>query len=218
MVPWNSIQTVLLDMDGTLLDKHFDDYFWEELIPEKYADRNGIPLEEAKKRLYAAYKSEEKSLNWTDILYWSGRLDLDLVSLKEGICDRVQVHPGVAPFLNFLERRRKEIFLVTNAHPRTVQIKLGQTALIPYFGAILCSSDIGFPKEEIEFWKGAENALQFDKTRSLFVDDNEEVLRAAQAFGIRFLLFKTHASSRRPQEESKIFPSLKNFADLLAGP
>ena len=41
---WNDIDTVLLDMDGTLLDRHFDDHFWLDHVPKRYADRYGMPL------------------------------------------------------------------------------------------------------------------------------------------------------------------------------
>jgi len=215
MIQWNEVDSVLLDMDGTLLDKHFDDYFWEELIPEKFAELNKIPVEESKRQLLAAYRAEEKTLNWTDIEYWSGRLGIDIIALKESICDRVQVLPGVETFLHFAKQEEKQIFLVTNAHPRTVQIKLGQTILTPYFDAILCSSDIGLPKEEVHFWRGAQRVLQFDKERSLFIDDNEDVLLAAHAFGIKYLFFKTHASSRVLRNDSKHFPSIRHFGELL---
>lgn len=215
MIRWNEIDSVLLDMDGTLLDKHFDDYFWEELIPEKFSELKKIPLEEAKRQLLAAYRAEEKTLKWTDIDYWSRRLGIDIVALKESICNRVQVHPGVEPFLHFLKQEEKQIALVTNAHPRTVQIKLGQTILTPYFDAILCSSDIGLPKEEVYFWRGAQQVLGFDRERSLFIDDNEDVLLAAHAFGIKHLFFKTHASSRVPRDDSKHFRSLRHFGELL---
>lgn len=214
-LPWEKIDSVLLDMDGTLLDKHFDDYFWEELLPERFAAKNRIPLPEAKASLYALYRAEERTLNWTDINYWSTRLGIDIIALKEEICSMVRVHPGVEPFLRFLQDQRKQIVLATNAHPRTVQIKLKQTTLIPYFDAILCSSDIGMPKEDAGFWKGAERVLLFDKMRTLFVDDNEEILAAADAFGIRYLLFKTNASSRVLREGSTLFPSLKNFEALI---
>lgn len=215
MVRWNEIDSVLLDMDGTLLDKYFDDYFWEELVPEKYSELNKMPVEEAKRRLTAAYRDQERTLNWTDLNYWSRQLGLDIIGLKEQICDRVQVHPGVEPFLQFLRREKKNIALVTNAHPRTVQIKLARTNLTPYLDTILCSSDIGMPKEAVAFWTGAQKVLEFDKERSLFVDDNEEVLLAAHAFGIKYLFFKTYASSRVPREDSKHFPSIRHFEELL---
>lgn len=215
LIPWKEIDFALLDMDGTLLDKHFDDYFWEELIPERFAALKEIPLSDAKRELYAAYKAAERTLDWTDIDYWSRRLGLDIVALKEEVCALVRVHPGVETFLQFLQRQKKKIVLATNAHPKTVQIKLRQTPLIPYFDTILCSSDIGMPKEAAEFWRGAERVLGFDKTRTLFIDDNEEVLDAAHRFGIRYVLFKTDASSRVPREGSKRFPSLKDFRELI---
>jgi len=215
MIQWKEIDFVLLDMDGTLLDKHFDDYFWEELVPEKFSELKRIPLEEAKNQLHAAYRAQEKTLNWTDLDYWTRQLGIDIIALKQSISRRVQVHPGVEPFLQFLQREKKQIVLVTNAHPKTVQIKLAQTTLIPYFNAILCSSDIGLPKEEVHFWRGAQRVLGFDKERSLFVDDNEDVLLAAHAFGIKYLFFKAHASSRVPRDDSKNFPSLRHFGELL---
>lgn len=215
MIPWEKVDTVLLDMDGTLLDRHFDDFFWEELVPEKFADLKGISLSVAKKQLYAAYKGEEKTLNWTDVYYWSDRLGLDIVALKVALSDQVRVHPGVVSFLKFIQGRRKDIVLVTNAHPKTVQIKLGQTDLSPYLDTILCSSDIGVPKEVLGFWKRAEEVLLFDKTKTLFIDDNEAVLHAAASFGIKYLLQKSNASSRIVQRPSAVFRSLAHFGALI---
>ena len=37
MLDWQDIHTVLLDMDGTLLDLHFDNHFWLEHLPKRYA-------------------------------------------------------------------------------------------------------------------------------------------------------------------------------------
>ena len=44
VLDWDSIDTVLLDMDGTLLDLHFDNHFWLEFVPHKYAELKGIAL------------------------------------------------------------------------------------------------------------------------------------------------------------------------------
>jgi len=213
-LPWSEIQFVLLDMDGTLLDKSFDDYFWTEHVPQKFSEKNRIGLDEAKHLLYAGYRAQERTLRWTDVDYWSDQLGLDIVALKESVRDQVRVHAGVVSFLQFLRRQDRKVLLATNAHPKTVQIKLEQTALLPYFDKILCSSDIGAPKEEEAFWVGAQRAVGFETARSLFVDDNEEVLLAARAFGIRFLLFKSHASSQENEGRSGHFPSLKSFVEI----
>ncbi len=215
MIPWDEIDFALLDMDGTLLDRHFDDYFWEEYVPKTYAELNNLSYEKAKKKLLAMYKKEEQTLNWTDVLYWTDRLGLDIVALKEGLRKQVRVHPGVEPFLLFLRDENIKVILVTNAHPRTVQIKLEQTLLLPYFDTILTSKEIGMPKEEVGFWRDAEKVLQFDRARSILVDDNENVLLAAHTYGIKHLLHKNGASSHYAEESSDIFPPLKNFIDLI---
>ena len=41
-LPWSDIDTVLLDMDGTLLDLHFDNHFWLEHLPQRYAELHGV--------------------------------------------------------------------------------------------------------------------------------------------------------------------------------
>ena len=38
MIDWDDIDTVLLDMDGTLLDLHFDNFFWMHYMPRRYAE------------------------------------------------------------------------------------------------------------------------------------------------------------------------------------
>ncbi|MFQ5543236.1 MAG: HAD-IA family hydrolase [Nitrospiria bacterium] len=214
-IPWEQIDFVLLDMDGTILDRHFDEYFWEEYLPARYAKDNRIPLSRAKKKLSAVFKEQEKTLNWTDLYYWSGRLEMDVVSLKEELQDQVRIHSGVETFLQFLLDEKKDVSLVTNAHPKTVQIKLEQTLLLPYFRTILCSSDIGMPKEEFSFWRDAAEVLGFDKKRTLFIDDTEDVLHAAHAFGVKHILQKSHASSQRYAKPSGIFKQVQSFTDLL---
>ncbi len=214
MISWPDIDCILLDMDGTLLDKHFDDYFWEELVPQKFAAKNDLPMDEAKKRLFAAYKAQERTLNWTDVDYWSGQLNLDIVAMKEEICDLVKVSPGAECFLQFLQRQGKTIVLVTNAHPKTMQIKLRRTPLIPYFTAMISSSEIGAPKEAIEFWREAEQRLKFDKGRTLFIDDNEAVLYTADRFGIKLLFHKNGDGGCKSHAGQKRFPSFSDFNDL----
>ena len=44
---WLHIDSVFLDMDGTLLDLHFDNHFWLEYVPACYANRHRMALEQA---------------------------------------------------------------------------------------------------------------------------------------------------------------------------
>jgi putative hydrolase of the HAD superfamily len=111
---WDKIDTILLDMDGTLLDKHFDDYFWEHYVPEIFAKKNDLTPLEARKEILARYKSIEGTLAWTDLDYWSEKLGLDIPALKLKINHLIQVHPFVIDFLQFSRNLNKKVHLVTN--------------------------------------------------------------------------------------------------------
>ena len=134
---WNLIDTALLDMDGTLLDKHFDDYFWEEFVPEQYAAKHNLPVDTAREKLLNRYRLEEGELNWTDLDFWSKELGLDIPTLKEQVDHLIQIHPYVIPFLSFLKESEKRVYLVTNAHSKTLNLKMNKTKIGHYFDQVL---------------------------------------------------------------------------------
>jgi putative hydrolase of the HAD superfamily len=214
-VIWQKVDWVLLDMDGTLLDKHFDDYFWETLVPQEYAKRQGLPLAAARDLVFASYKRQEGTLNWTDIDFWSRELNLDIPALKEGIRHLIEVHPDAEEFLRFLRQKGKRIALVTNAHYKTLSLKMNHTGLLGYFDAVVSSFDLGAPKEEARFWEALRGQLNFDPGRTLLVDDNAEALAAARAFGLKYLFFKAKSSSQQGPEPHPDFPSIESFRELM---
>ena len=212
---WETVDTVLLDMDGTLLDKHFDDFFWEHYVPEIYAENNDLTPLEARKELLARYKSIEGTLAWTDLDYWSTELGLDIPALKLKIDHLIQVHPYVIDFLQYCRRLKKKVHLVTNAHSKTLAIKMQKTAIGDYFDRIICSQEVGLPKEDPEFWQRLEKILGFDKARTLLADDNENVLQAAQIYGMGVLIYVARPSSRAEIHYSNDFPSIVYFKELI---
>jgi len=215
LIPLQEIKYVLLDMDGTLLDKYFDDYFWEHLLPEKYAEKRNITFGRAEEELLARYKSHEGTLNWTDIDFWSREVDIDIPALKEQIHHLIEIHPHVEDFLKMLRRHRKKVFLVTNAHYKVLELKLKKTELGGYFHAALTSCEIGYPKEMTEFWLKAEKRLGFEKEKTLFIDDTVAVLKTAAQYGIRYILHKTYASSKAKKATKEEFPVIEDFRELM---
>lgn len=215
IIPLVDIGYVLLDMDGTLLDKYFDDYFWEHLLPEKYAEKKNITFGKAKEELLLKYKAHEGTLNWTDIDFWSREVDIDIPALKEQVKHLIEAHPNVEEFLRMLKRHKKKVFLVTNAHYKVLDIKLKKTRIGNYFDATVTSFEIGYPKEMQEFWEKAERRLGFKKEKSLFIDDTKAVLRAAKKFGIKYILYKSFSSSRAEKGSSREFQSLNDFRELM---
>jgi len=214
-VDWNAVDTVLLDMDGTLLDRHFDDFFWERHVPEQYARKHGIPVEAARRELLARYRREEGRLTWTDLDFWSRELGLDIPALKAQVEHLIQVHPYVPDFLAFVRRKGKGLYLVTNAHSKTLDLKMRKTRLGPVFDGILSAHELGWPKEDPRFWHALRVRLGFDPARTLLAEDSEDNLRAARTAGIRHLIYVAKPSTARPAAPSAEFPSIVYFKELL---
>jgi HAD superfamily hydrolase (TIGR01509 family) len=211
---WNTVDVVLLDMDGTLLDRHFDDHFWLVHVPETYARKNRIPLNKAKEFLYRMFRSQENTLNWTDLDYWSDRLGLDIPVLKLEVDHLIAVHPFVIDFLLFLRHHSKRIFLVTNAHSKTLEIKMRKTLLGPYFNGIISAHDLGLPKEDDGFWERLQMKIPYRPERTLLAEDSETNLGTAEKYGIRYLMYVSRFSSTIPPAPSERFVSICNFSEL----
>jgi HAD superfamily hydrolase (TIGR01509 family) len=214
-IDWNLIDTVLLDMDGTLLDRHFDDHFWLEHVPKRYADKNGLSHAAAKERLYRMFRSQENTLNWTDLDYWSNQLGLDIPVLKEEINHLIAVHPFVTEFLLYLRQHGKGIYLVTNAHGKTLDLKLRRTRIGPYFDGIISAHDLGLPKEDPAFWGVLQERIPFVPERTMLGEDSETNLETARLFDIKYLIHVGRYSSQSAAAVSERFSTINFFSELV---
>jgi putative hydrolase of the HAD superfamily len=214
--PFKELEHVLLDMDGTLLDRYFDDYFWDHLVPEKYAEKYNITFGKAKEELFKRYKAHEGTLNWTDIDFWSKELGLDILALKEQIRHLIEVHPHVEEFLKFLRGQKIKTFIVTNAHYKVLDMKMKKTDLGKYLTGAITSFEIGFPKERIEFWQRVEKRIGFQKEKTMLIDDTLEILRTAKEYGIKYLIYKAKSNSRIKPLHSSEFKTILDFSELIS--
>jgi putative hydrolase of the HAD superfamily len=217
MIDWNTVDKVFLDMDGTLLDLHFDNNFWLRHVPERYAQARGMRPEDARAELYRRYKDLEGTLEWYCVDHWSRTLGLDIALLKAETEHLIAVHPHVLEFLEALARRGKRRVLVTNAHQKSIAIKMEKTRLGGHLERIICAHDLGAPKESPDFWPRVQRVEPFDKERTLFVDDSPAVLGAARAYGFRHLLAVVRPDSQAPPRDAGQLPAIEHFAELLPG-
>lgn len=215
LLPWKDIETVFLDMDGTLLDLHFDNHFWLEHVPARYADKNALSVDEAKQHLYPRFKAEEGTIQWYCIDHWSRELNLDIGRLKEEVEHLIQVRPHVRELLERLQATGKRIALLTNAHRRVLELKMRTTGLDAHFDHLICSHAFACPKEDARFWPRLAEADPFDPHSTLFIDDSLPVLRAARAFGIRHLRAIRRPDSRSPPRDTGEFIAVESFRDLV---
>ena len=215
MLNWNNITSIFLDMDGTLLDLHYDNYFWLDYVPDCYSRKYDLPIEETKQRLYSRYRSLEGTLEWYCVDYWSRELGLDITALKHEIAHKIEIHPNVENFLTAARQANKRLVLVTNAHGSSVDLKLSKTGLRAYFDRIVISHDLGEPKESDRFWPLLQNEEPHEPSKSLLVDDNLSVLRSAADYGIEHLLAIKRPDTQGATKDTCEFRALEDFEQIL---
>jgi putative hydrolase of the HAD superfamily len=212
---WSVIDTVLLDMDGTLLDQRFDNWFWQEHIPSRYAQARGLSESAAWALLAAKFQAVRGTIQWYCIDYWSQELELDVAAIKRAAQAQIGYLPGARDFLLKLELHGKRRVLVTNAHPVTLAIKNDQVRLTDHFDACYSTHSFHAPKENSAFWPRLAVREPFIPQRTLFVDDSIPVLDAAHGFGITWLRAVRLPDSGRPAQDTGGYPTVDGVADLM---
>ena len=215
IVDWMRIDTVFLDMDGTLLDLNFDNYFWQEHVPRRYAEKHGMTIEESKAVLMPRFGSVSGTIDWYCIDFWTRELGLDIALLKEEVDHLIAVHPHVTDFLDAVRAAGKQVLLVTNAHMKSLKLKMERTQLGGHFDQLICSHDYGVAKEEQAFWERLRKEQPFDPARTLLVDDSLAVLRSAKRYGIGWLLAVYEPDTQQGRRDVEEFDAIETFLDIM---
>jgi putative hydrolase of the HAD superfamily len=147
---------ISFDMDGTLVDPEFTDWVWGHGIPTLYAEKAGLPFEEAKGFVVKEYlKVGEGAIEWYDIKYWFGFFQLaeNWKVLMEQYTDKIKVYPDVHPLLERL-RDNYPLVLTSNAGREFIRMEMEATGLDRYFDRIFsATSDFGEVKKTVGFYQ-----------------------------------------------------------------
>jgi 5'-nucleotidase len=215
MPPWPMIDTVLFDMDGTLLDLHFDNFFWQDFLPRMWAEHKGIDQQDAYARLSQRYTQLRGTLNWYCLDFWESELELDLSALKLSVKHKIAIRPSAIQLLEQLSHNGKRLLLITNAHPGSLQLKMRETGIDRYFEKTISAHSLGLAKENHGFWAALQEQEHFDPERSMLIDDSPAVLRQAEREGIRHLYAIHQPDSQQNPLLAEEFPQIIDFDHIM---
>ena len=212
---WSRIETVLLDMDGTLLDLNFDNHFWQRHVPLAYARAREMPLAAAQEELAGRYRARAGTLEWYSVDHWAEELELDIMRLKEEVAHLIAVHPRVTDFLAAVRASSRRLALVTNAHHKSLALKMARTGLSGYFDAQITSHELGLPKEDPAFWPKLQRHFPYDPATTLLVDDSLPVLDSAASAGIAHLVAVQRPDTQLPAKDTGGYAAIDHFGRLM---
>jgi len=216
-LPWRDIDTVLLDMDATLIDLHCDNPFWLEHLPNRYAELHGISRAMAELELTPLFERNAGQLQWYCLDFWSTELKIPVRELKLETADLIALRPDADTFLAAIKQAGKRVILITNAHRDSLSLKMERIELAPYFERLISSHDYGYPKESPQFWDALQADIGFEPGRSLFIDDTLPILRSARDFGVGHLLAVKQPDSKKGPKDTEEFAALEDYRELLEG-
>lgn len=215
MIDWTGIDTVLLDMDGTLLDLYFDNYFWTQYVPKNYAEKHQLSEDTSIEHLLQQFSIGKGTLAWYSIDHWSEKLNLDIPALKKELQHMIALRPHALEFLRQLHDSERDVVMVTNAHRKTLEIKMDHIDITQWFDRIVVSHDLDAPKEDQAFWHRLQELHPFDPARTLLIDDTERVLHSAREYGIAHLLTLLQPDSQQQKRIDTDFPGIHHFDEIM---
>ena len=215
IVDWDIIDTVLVDMDGTLLDLSFDTFFWREAVPRRYAREHGLSVTAAQQSLAPRFEAKVGTLQWYCLDHWARDLGLDLKTLKREYRQHIRFLPGAREFLASVRARGKRLTIVTNAHRDTFAVKAEHTGIDRLVDSVVCSHDFAAPKESAAFWRALEAHTPFDAERTLLIEDSLTVLAAARAYGLKHTIAIRRPDSQLPPREIADFVHVEGVFELV---
>ena len=179
------IECLLIDMDGVILDNTYDNNFWQDQIPSVLAKKKNITFEDAKRLAIQIFNFKKNTKDWYDVDYWSNMLDIDIEAEKksETSLSKIRLYDDVIDTLSELKKHMK-LILITNAHRKTLNIKLGKFNIEPYFDEMICAHELYYVKEDIQLWYMLRSKYKLDFDKTVLIEDTINNINVALSAGV----------------------------------
>ena len=204
---------MLVDMDGVILDNTYDNNFWQNQIPGVISKNKNISFEDAKRLAVQIFNYKKNTKDWYDVDYWSNMLNVDIEAEKRSSIsfDRIQLYEGVTETLNKLKDNFR-LILITNAHRKTLNIKLEKYDLNPYFENMICAHELHYVKENIQLWYMLKSRFELDYTKTLLIEDTMNNIKVGLSAGISQAVYLGDESYK----DSKKILKLSSINDIFS--
>ena len=211
---WDKIESVLLDMDGTLLDLNYDNRVWNELVPAAFAQQRGLSVDAAKQHLLAHMRDIRGTIEFYSFEYWIAYTGIDLVEVHRQATELVDYRPGALAFLRWVRSTGRHCVIATNAHRDSILVKDEFIGICAEVDDVASSHDYGFAKEDPRFWAALQQQYGYEPAKAMFIDDNEPVLAAARRSHIGHVYGITTPDSSKPPRDIPNYPTFDHFAEI----
>ena len=202
-------------MDGTLLDLHFDSFFWKQHLIKKYSEVHAVKPEQISAQIHRQLEEKQGSLQWYCTQYWSEQFNLDIIDAQREIRHLISERPQALEFLNRLGDMGKKRVLITNSDRPCLELKFAATRIQQSLDLVISSHDYGVPKEQQQFWLELQQRAPFNPQTTLFIDDSLSVLNSAKTFGIKHIWGIKKPDSCEPEISLSQFPTIDQFTSLV---
>jgi HAD superfamily hydrolase (TIGR01549 family) len=171
MAKSHDIKIVSFDVEGTLVTSDFSYAVWFEAIPGRYAEKNDISLELARKAVEEEYrKVGDQRLEWYDIRYWFDKLGLGSpIPVMKKCQGRVRYYPDVKDVLSYLSD--KYILAVASGSSRDFLEYLLKD-IRHYFSCIYSSISDYQQLKTSRFYEQICQAMQVNPQKVVHIGDN----------------------------------------------
>lgn len=145
----------------------------------------GIKINDAKKEVINLGKKLEGTMPWYKLSYWEEIFKVDLIKPAIKNSSYISFLPGAENTLKKLRQLNAEIILLTNCDSRLLSVKSNAVPFLKYADEVQSSTDLGFIKEDKDYWSVIFNKFSVDSSRSIFLDDNKSIVKMARNCGIK---------------------------------